>query len=304
MSRTPSSIPECGWAEVAHYSARFTPETAGRAALRRFSRNPLALSGTLLLGVVAVAAVAAPLLVGDPLLIDLRNARPIAPSLAHPLGTDLSGRDVWSRVVYGARVSLAVGFGAVGIYVLIGTTLGLLAGYFGGRVDQVVMRITDSIMSAPPLLMIIVFVSLVGPSLISVIVVIALLGWPGTARLVRGQVLALREAEFITAARVVGVRDPIIVVRHLLPNVFGPVTVAGTFGVAGAILLEAALGFLGLGIRPPTPSWGAMINPAQAPDVLISLPWTWIPPAIGIALTVLAVNFIGDGLRDALDPRS
>jgi peptide/nickel transport system permease protein len=262
------------------------------------------MAGALLLFAIVLATIAAPLFAGDPVTIDLRNARPIAPSLAHPLGTDLSGRDVWSRVIYGARVSLVVGFGAVAIYVLIGTTIGLLAGYFGGRVDQFLMRLTDSIMSAPPLLMIIVFVSVVGPSLISVIVVIALLGWPGTARLVRGQVLALRESEFITAARVVGVPDPTIVVRHLLPNVLGPVTVAGTFGVAGAILLEAALGFLGLGIRPPTPSWGAMINPAQAPDVLISLPWTWVPPAIAIALTVLAVNFIGDGLRDALDPRS
>jgi peptide/nickel transport system permease protein len=227
-----------------------------------------------------------------------------APSAAHWLGTDEVGRDVWSRLVYGARTSLSVGFGAVAIAVAIGTVMGALAGFYGGWVDQLTMRLTDTVMSVPPLLMIIVFVSLIGPSLQTVIVVIALMTWPGTARLVRGQFLTLREREFVLAARVLGARDWRIIVRHVLPNVLGPLSVVATFGVASAILLEAGLSFLGLGIKPPLSSWGVMINSAQSSNVLINLPWLWIPPATTISLTVLAVNFIGDGLRDALDPRS
>jgi peptide/nickel transport system permease protein len=175
---------------------------------------------------------------------------------------------------------------------------------FGGVVDQVIMRITDTVMSIPTLLLVIVFVSIVGPSLQSVIAVIGLLGWPITTRLIRGQLLALREAEFVTAARVVGVSDRSIALRHLLPNVLGPLTVVATFGVAQAILLEASLSFLGLGVRPPTSSLGEMINEARAPSTLQGLPWIWLPAGIAIALIVLAVNFVGDGLRDALDPRS
>ena len=174
----------------------------------------------------------------------------------------------------------------------------------GGLPDQLLMRLTDVVLSIPTLLLVIVFVSIVGPGLISVIAVIGLLGWPGTARLVRGQLLALREAEFTTAARVVGVPTREILVRHMIPNMFGPLTVVATFGVASAILLEAGLSFLGLGVRPPTSSLGEMINAARAPSTLQGLPWVWIPPGIVIALIVLAVNFVGDGLRDALDPRS
>jgi peptide/nickel transport system permease protein len=206
--------------------------------------------------------------------------------------------------VYGTRTSLIVGFGAVALYMVIGTVLGLIAGFFGGIPDLIVMRLTEAVLSIPTLLLAIVFVSLVGPSLGSVVAVIGFLGWPATTRIVRGQLLSLREAEFITAVRVVGVRDSGIVVRHLLPNVLSPLTVVATFGVANAILLEAALSFLGLGVRPPTPSLGQMINAAQSPTVLRDLPWIWVPAGLVIALTVLAVNFVGDGLRDALDPRS
>ena len=166
------------------------------------------------------------------------------------------------------------------------------------------MRATDTLLSIPILLLIIVFIAVVGPGLTSVIVVIALLGWPPTTRLVRAQLLSLREAEFVTAVRVVGVGNLGIVLRHLLPNIFGPLTVVATFGVAQAILLEASLSFLGLGVRPPVPSLGEIINAARAPSTLQGLPWVWLPPGIVIALLVLAVNFIGDGLRDALDPRS
>lgn len=279
-------------------------EGQARATLRRFLRHRLAVVGAVVVLVVIATAILAPLVASqNPDRIDLRAVRQ-PPSAAHPLGTDLSGRDVWSRIVYGARTSLAVGFGAVAVYVTIGTLLGVLAGYFRGRVDATIMRITDTVMSVPSLLMVIVFVSVVGPSLASVLIVIGLLGWPGACRLVRGQFLALRESEFVTAARVVGVSDRWIILAHLLPNTLGPLIVLATFGIASAVILEASLSFLGLGVRPPVASWGEMLNAAQSPTVLLAVPWLWVTPAVAIAITVLAVNFVGDGLRDALDPTS
>jgi len=279
-------------------------EGLARQAFRRFLKHRLAIVGSVILIFVAGTAIFLPFLVPlDPLKTDYGNIRG-APGPGHVLGGDLSGRDVFARLIYGARVSLLVGFGAVAVYVTIGTLLGLAAGFIGGAVDQVIMRLTDTVMSIPTLLLVIVFVSVIGPGLTSVIVVIGLLGWPITTRLVRGQLLQLREAEFVTAARVIGVSDRLIAVRHLLPNLVGPLTVVATFGVATAILLEAALSFLGLGVRPPVPSLGEMINAAKAPSTLQGLPWVWIPPGIVIGLIVLAVNFVGDGLRDALDPRS
>ena len=275
-----------------------------RAAFRRFLRHRLAVLGAILMLAIITLAVLAPLVAPQsPTFIDLSAVRE-PPSAAHWLGTDLSGRDVWSRIVYGARTSLTVGFGAVGLYVLIGTILGMLAGYFGGTIDMAIMRLTDTVMSVPSLLMVIVFVSVVGPSLISVLAVIGLLGWPGAARLVRGQFLSLREAEFVTAARVVGVSDMRIIVGHMLPNILGPLIVLATFGVASAVILEASLSFLGLGVRPPVPSWGDMLNAAQSPTVLLDVQWLWVSPAVAIAITVLAVNFVGDGVRDAFDPRA
>jgi len=279
-------------------------EGLARQAFRRFLKHRLAIVGSVILIFVAGTAIFLPFLVPlDPLKTDYGNIRG-APGPGHVLGGDLSGRDVFARLIFGARVSLLVGFGAVAVYVTIGTLLGLAAGFIGGAVDQVIMRLTDTVMSIPTLLLVIVFVSVIGPGLTSVIVVIGLLGWPITTRLVRGQLLQLREAEFVTAARVIGVSDRLIAVRHLLPNLVGPLTVVATFGVATAILLEAALSFLGLGVRPPVPSLGEMINAAKAPSTLQGLPWVWIPPGIVIGLIVLAVNFVGDGLRDALDPRS
>jgi peptide/nickel transport system permease protein len=273
-------------------------------ALRRFMRHRLALIGSVVTIIIILAAIFAPLVARQsPIAIDISQIGQ-GPGHGHLLGTDQSGRDVWARVVYGARTSLTVGFGAVALYVLIGIVLGTLAGYFGGWVDQLLMRITDTVMSVPPLLLVIVFVSAVGPSLQSVLIVIGLLGWPGAARLVRGQLLSLKQSEFVVAARVVGVNNFRMIVRHLLPNTLAPLIVLATFGVANAILLEASLSFLGLGIQPPASSWGGMLNAAESPDVLLGMPWLWIPPAVAIALTVLCVNFVGDGLRDALDPRA
>ena len=275
-----------------------------RAALKRFLRYRLAIVGVVVLLAIMIMAALAPLLTPwPPNWIDFSTGARHPPTAEHLLGTDVSARDVWARVLYGARTSLIVGFGAVSIYLVIGTLLGLAAGYYGRYVDQGLMRLTDTIMAIPPLLLIIVFVAVIGPSIISVIIVIGLLGWPVTARLVRGQLLVLRESEFITAARVIGVPDRTILLRHMLPNILGPLTVVATFGVATAVLLESSLSFLGLGVRPPEASWGNLITEAVSPVVLTTLPWQWVPAAIAITTTVLAVNFIGDGLRDAIDPR-
>lgn len=278
-------------------------ESLRRQTVSRFLRHRLAVVGVAVLAVILVAAIVLPEVAPDPSAVSLRLVdRP--PSPEHILGGDRSGRDVWSRLLHGTRTSLIVGFGAVAVYVLLGTLVGALAGYVGGALDHILMRVTDTVLSIPLLLLVIVFVSVVGPSLWSVIVVIGVLGWTGTARIVRGQFLSLRESEFVTAARVVGVPDRDVIVRHLLPNVVGPLTVLATFGIANAILLEASLSFLGLGVQPPTSSLGIMINEARAPSVLHDLPWLWLPPGIAIGTIVLAVNFVGDGLRDALDPRS
>lgn len=275
-----------------------------RMAVRRFTRHRLAMVGLVtLVTIVAIAALAPILLPLDPITPDYDNLG-MPPSLAHPLGGDLSGRDVLARVIYGTRISLIAGLGAVVVFVSIGTAVGLIAGALGGIADQVLMRLTDILLSIPPLLLIIVFISIVGAGLGSVIAVIGLVYWPQTARLVRGQLLSLREAEFVTASRVIGVREREIVVRHMIPNIFGPLSVVATFGVASAILLEAALSFLGLGVKPPTPSLGDMIASARTPSVLQGQPWVWLPAGVVIALIVMSVNFVGDGLRDALDPKA
>jgi peptide/nickel transport system permease protein len=276
-----------------------------RAAMHRFLRHRLAIVGVVIVSAIVLIATIGPLVTPDPYFADFQSARPPAPpSARHLLGTDTSGRDVLARVVLGARTSLIVGLGAVSVYVAIGTLIGVVAGYTGRWVDQVLMRLTDTVLSIPTLLLVIIFVAVIGPSLVSVIVVIGLLGWPRVARIVRGQILQLRDAEFITAVRVLGVADRGIVMRHLLPNLIGPLTVVATFGIAEAILLEAALSFLGLGVQAPEPSLGNMIIEARAPSVLKAAPWFWLPPGILIGLLVLGVNFVGDGLRDALDPRS
>lgn len=278
-------------------------DTLFRLALRRFLRHRLAIVGLVILAVMIVLAVFAPWIAPyDPTKLDLRAIRQ-GPSAAHLFGTDTVGYDVFSRFVWGARTSLIVGFGAVAVSVLIGTTLGVLAGYYGGWTDAVISRVIEVLLSLPALLLVAIFVSVIGPSLQSVIIVIALLTWPQIARLVRGQYLVLRESEFITAARVIGAGDRKIMFRHLLPNVLGPLTVAATFYMAMAILLEASLSFLGLGVKPPAPSWGNMVAAATNANVLQNMPWVWVPAALAIALVVLAINFVGDGLRDAVDPR-
>jgi peptide/nickel transport system permease protein len=278
-------------------------ESPAREKLRRFMRHRLAVVGAVVLFIVLMLAIFAPLVAQDPFRTDLSLVR-APPSADHWLGGDLAGRDVWSRVVYGTRTSIVVGVAATALYVVIGTLLGLVAGFGGGILDQVVMRIADAIMSIPLLLIVVVFIAVIGPSLQSVIIVIGLLGWPAASRVVRGQTLALRESEFVIAARVSGARTGTILFRHILPNLLSTLIVVATLGVATSIVIEASLSFLGLGVRPPTPSLGVMVNEARSPNSLQNLPWLWAPPAVMIAMTVLAVNFVGDGLRDAFDPRS
>jgi peptide/nickel transport system permease protein len=270
---------------------------------QRFRRHRVAVVGTAILLLLALSAIAAPVLSGsnDPYKVDISAYRQ-GPKADHVLGTDSSGRDVLSRLLHAGRVSLSVGVVAVTIYTLIGTSLGSFSGFYGGRVDQIIMRLADIVLSFPSLILIITVVSVLGPSIYNIMLVIGLLGWPPIARIVRALFLSLREREFVLASRTIGVPNSRIIFRHILPNAIAPVIVAATFGMANAILLEAGLSFLGLGVQPPTPSWGNMLTDAQSLTVLESMPWLWIPPGTMIALAVLSINFIGDGLRDALDP--
>lgn len=275
----------------------------GSIVWHQYRRHRLAVASTVVFFILALTAIFAPLLAPyDPAYID-PSVFDEAPSQAHPLGTDRVGRDVLSRLIYGGRVSLSVGIVAVVIFVLIGTFLGALAGYYGGRVDAVISRFIDIVLSFPQLMLILVLVSLLGPGLRNIMLVIGLLGWPQVARIVRGEFLRLRVHDFVMAATVVGTPNRRIITRHFLPNAMGPILVAATFGVASAILTESALSFLGLGVQPPTASWGQMLNEAQSLTILESKPWLWVPAGIMILISVLSINFIGDGLRDALDPQ-
>jgi ABC-type dipeptide/oligopeptide/nickel transport system permease subunit len=238
----------------------------------------------------------------DPLHIDLLNQLR-GPSLHHWLGTDVQGRDVWARLVYGARISLAVGLFSQAIAMALGVTLGLIAGFYGKWVDEVVMRLADVTLAFPTLLLLVALVAALQPSLGVVLFTIGVVGWAGMARIVRAQVLVVRQLEYVQALRALGARDVRIVVRHVLPNVVAPVVIAATLGVAGAIMAEAALSFLGLGVAPPTPSWGSMIAEGRDLSQLRTAPWTSLFPGVAIGAAVLGFNLLGDALRDALDPR-
>ena len=253
--------------------------------------------------VLLALAIAAPLVArADPTRIALANQLQ-PPSLAHWLGTDLQGRDVWARLVYGARISLSVGFLSQAIALTIGLSLGLISGFYGKWVDETVMRLADVTLAFPSLLLLIALAAAFEPSLTTVLVTIGVVGWAGMARIVRGQVLVVRQLEYVQAARALGERDYRIIARHLLPNCIAPVVIAATLGVAGAIMAEAALSFLGLGVQPPTPSWGSMIADGRDLEQLRHAPWTSLSPGLAIGVAVLGFNLLGDALRDALDPR-
>src|SRR5438270_9542971 len=253
--------------------------------------------------VMAVAAILAPLVARQsPVTIDLLHILQ-RPSSSHWLGTDIQGRDIWSRLVYGARVSLTVGLVSQGIALFLGVSMGLLAGFYGRWVDEVVMRLADVTLAFPTLLLLIAMVAALQPSEGVVFATIGIVGWAGMARIVRGQVLVVRQLEYVQAIRALGGRDLRIMVQHVLPNVIAPVVIAATLGVAGAIMAEAALSFLGLGVPPPAPSWGSMIADGRDLDQLQTAPWTSVFPGVAIGAAVLGFNLLGDALRDALDPR-
>ena len=270
------------------------------AKLRADRRALLGFGAVLVLLVLAIAAL---LVAGaDPTRIALADQLQ-PPSLAHWLGTDLQGRDVWARLVYGARISLSVGFLSQGIALTIGLSLGLISGFYGRWVDETVMRLADVTLAFPSLLLLIALAAAFEPSLTTVLVTIGVVGWAGMARIVRGQVLVVRQLEYVQAARALGERDYRIIARHLLPNCIAPVVIAATLGIAGAIMAEAALSFLGLGVQPPTPSWGSMIADGRDLEQLRHAPWTSLSPGLAIGVAVLGFNLLGDALRDALDPR-
>lgn len=277
-------------------------ESYSRLVLKRFLKHKLAVVGLILFTLIVLMAIFAPLLSPhDPYAVGMSYEKP---SSEHLLGTDQSGRDVLSRIIYGSRVSLAVGIGAVLVFVVIGTLLGAVAGYFGGWIDMVVMRMTDVFMSFPYLMVILVLVSIMGPGLFNIVLVLGVLGWPPIARLVRGSILSVKQMDFVQSGIALGFKTPRILFNHILPNVLAPILVNATFGIASAIITEASLSFLGMGVQPPTASWGNMLTEAQSITVLSTQPWLWIPAGMLIVIAVLSVNFMGDGLRDALDPRN
>lgn len=270
---------------------------------KRFFKHKLAVFGLIVFSFIVLMALFAPVLAPQsPYSVNGEFAA--KPSAKHILGTDQVGRDLLSRLIYASRVSLAVGIGAVVIYVTIGTILGAVAGYYGKWVDMVIMRLTDVFMSFPYLMVILVLVSIMGPSLLNIIVVIGLLGWPQVARIVRGSVLSIKEMDYVKAGVALGLPAWKIVFQHILPNCLAPILVNATFGIASSIILETSLSFLGMGVQPPTASWGNMLTEAQSLTVLASQPWLWMPPGLMILLAVLSINFMGDGLRDAMDPKS
>jgi oligopeptide transport system permease protein len=270
-------------------------------AWRRLIRNRLALAGLTVIVLLLAVAIFANQLMPFPYAKIFFGDGQLAPNHRYLLGTDLDGRDTLSRLIYGARVSMSVGLATVVISASFGVTIGALAGFYAGKFDIAVMRLVDIVYTIPSLLLAILLMESLGKSLWHLCIAIGLVSWPTMARLVRGPFLSLREREYVKAARVAGTSDFKIIVRHLLPNAVTPIIVAVTFAIPTAIFTEAALSFAGIGINPPTPSWGQMVG--QYEVYIKSSPWMSIPPAVAIAITMLAFTFFGDGLRDALDPR-
>jgi oligopeptide transport system permease protein len=292
------------------------PEQTGlwKDAWVRFRRNRLAVIGLVIVILFIILAIGARVpttpgglwrllhIAQDPFQQDVTNSV-APPSLQHPFGTDALGRDVFSRVLYGSSISLSIGIIVQFLILIVGGTIGMAAGYFGGRIDNLLMRFTDIMYAFPDLLLVLVFVAAFsnGPRLLTIFAAIALVNWVGLARLVRGQVLSIKEKEYVEAAKMTGTAPFKLIIKHLVPNSLGPVIVTLTFGIPAAIFTEAALSFLGIGIRPPEPSWGVMIEDGYG--AIFADQWLVLFPAIAVALTMLSFTFIGDGLRDALDPR-
>ncbi|RNB80970.1 ABC transporter permease [Brevibacillus panacihumi] len=278
-------------------------------AWKRFKKNKLAMVGAVILCLLVLAAVFAPLISPYDPYSSVKNQAGMLnvmapPSGEHWLGTDSLGRDIVSRLIYGGRISLSVALVAVAISTCIGVLLGLLAGYYGKWVDAIIMRITDIVICFPVLFLVISVSTMLTPSIYNVMIIIGLVSWTTMTRLVRGEVLRIREMEYVEAVRALGQNNLVIVFKHVLPNIMAPITVQATLQTAEAILTESALSFLGVGVQQPIPSWGNMLQDATSIMVLQFKPWIWAPPGIAILLTILSINLVGDGLRDALDPKT
>ena len=267
----------------------------------QFKEHKIAMVGAALILFLALIAVFAPYIAPhDPIEINLKE-RLLAPNMEYPLGTDNLGRCMLSRIIYGARISLQIGIIVVGITSVIGITLGMIAGYYGGVLDELIMRGVDILLVFPGIILALVIAGILGPGLFNVMLALAIVGWTGYARVVRGVVLSVKEKEYVESARALGVGDWYIITRHILPSCVAPIIVIATLGMAYVILAAAALSFLGLGAQPPTPEWGSMLNNGK--NFMRTAPHLTIFPGLAIMITILAFNFIGDGLRDALDPR-
>ncbi len=268
---------------------------------RRFKKNRLAVAGLAVIITLALCAIFAPQLAPySPTGIDVNRVLS-PPSWSHPLGTDELGRDVLSRMLWGSRVSLSVGFIAMGIAVIIGTAVGSLAGFYGGKVDAVLMRFVDVMLAFPSFVLILAVIAIVPPSIFIIMAVIGITGWMDVARLVRAEFLTLKQRDFVLASKAAGAGSMRLIFKEILPNALSPVFVAATFGIAGAILTESSLSFLGLGVQPPHPSWGNILSSGK--NNIETAWWLSLYPGLAILITVLSYNLVGEGLRDALDPR-
>lgn len=274
-------------------------------AVKKFMHNRKAVLGLIIVCFLVLAVILIPIFMKlDPYTTDRAVGFNKAPCSGHPLGTDDVGRDLFARLLYGGRISLFVGIMSTIISVLIGIPLGLIAGYFRGIAETVIMRVADAFMSFPTMVLILVLVAVFGPSILTVTVVIGVLGWTAIAKLIYGNVLSIREREYIQATKAIGMSTPKILLSEVLPNAIPPVWANISFRVAGAILTESSLSFLGMGVQTPQASWGNIIFAAQNLLVLTARPWVWFPPGICIILVVVGFNFIGEGVRDALDPKT
>lgn len=267
----------------------------------RLKRNRLAITGLSIILFLTLVAILAPLLAPYNPLEQNLVARLSPPTKEYLLGTDDLGRDVFSRIIYGTRISLTIGFVAMGIAVIIGTIIGLISGYFGGKLDLILMRFVDVILCFPTFFLILMVIAFLEPNIYNVMIVIGLTSWPGLARLVRGECLSIKEREFISAAKILGLPTLRILFVHILPNVLAPILVSATLGVGSAILTESGLSFLGLGVQPPIPSWGNILTSGK--DYIYLAWWLSLFPGLAILVTVLAYNLLGEGLRDVFDPR-
>ncbi len=297
LETTPPTVIATGADELA------PPLTFGQMAWRRFRRHRMAMFGAIMLVLLFLYSFAGGLIytAADANFTDT-SKRLSPPSLEHPMGTDTVGRDVMARTIQGGRISLMIGLTAAVLEIAIGVIIGAVAGFFGGKTDSILMRFTEAMLIIPSLFLLIVMARIVGGSVGFIILILGLTSWMYVARIVRAQFLSLKENDFILAARSIGTPTSQIIFKHILPNSMAPIVVAATLAVAAAILAEAYISFLGMGVQPPTATWGNMLDGSY--NYIESAPWLWIFPGLLILLTVLSINFVGDGLRDALDPRS